>query len=563
MADSAPPQPRPRALLGRTAAAVGAPLAVVYGCLFASVAVARPLSDLGRPGYVLLQWAVSLALCLAPLAVWPFRTRRYAQIASSVLAVLALVNLVHVFEYSQLVTLGAIDAVASTSGREAGEFLRGRPASVVSALAASAVAGVLAVRLSGRVPPEAGVPRAARAAAAALGAAAVLTLAAYPMRLFPVSTVKNAVDYVGYQADFSRAQQARASHRFGATQTGAWDEPPVVVVVVGESLRRDQLGLYGYGRPTTPRLSALDGLVVFADAVTAAPVTQPSLAMMMTAATPHTHRDHAERSWLTLAREVGFETVWISNQDRTDGTATALLAGDADRVVYTSHDWSAAGQYDEDVLPALDRALAGRTGPLAVVVHLMGSHDDYAQRYPPAFDHFDPDSPRPAAHTALSDRQRRMVDYYDNSVRYTDWVVSEVVRRVEGTGAPAVGVFVSDHGENLYDTADRLRGHGVPGTTRHEVEVPLAVWTTPAFRRARPGVVRALERNRALPVTTADLFYGLADLVGAGWPGHRPDRSVFAPGYQPGPRPVLTPDLEVVAAEDLGARPALAAVAGR
>ena len=546
---SASGAPRPAVAL---AAAVVGPLAVVYVSLFVSGAILRPLSDNGTPAYVLLQFVVSAALCLGGLAVWPGRARAYALVAGGALTAGALLNLVHVFEYSQLVTVGAIDAVWSTSPREAGEFLVGRPRTTLLASALSVVAIVGVVWAGLRVPRGVGISRRVRVGAAALGVAGIVALAAYPMRLFPVSTVKNLVDYVGYRARFQEALAERAGASFGAVGR-EWKRAPVVVVVVGESTRRAQLGLYGYGRPTTPWLSAqADDVVVFSDAVTGAPVTQTAVALMMTAARPATVTDHAQPSWLVLAREAGFDTVWLSNQDRTDGTATALIADDAERVVYTSHDWSASGQYDHDLLPELDRALAERDGPLVVVMHLMGSHDDYALRYPDAFAVFDEASERPAAHDRLARRERQLVDHYDNSVRYTDWMLGQIFGRVQATGAPAVGLFVSDHGENLYDTPARMRGHGVPGTTVFEAEVPLVMWSSPTFRQLRPDVVAAARRNRDRPVSTADLFYTFADLVGAEWPGAEPDRSVVRLAFRPRTRYVVTPDAEVVAAESLG-----------
>ena len=535
--------------------AIAAPLVVVYASLYLSAAILRPLSDLGNLGYNVVRLAVSVALCLGPLAVWPFRARSYVVTVGLGLTVLALLNLVHVFEYSQLVTIGAIDAAFSTSGREAGEFLSGRPESTVLALLGSAVAVGVTGWAGLRVPRGTAISRRTRLTTAALGAVGASALIAFPMRLFPVSTVKNAVDYVGYRAQYEAAREARAAHAFGATSTGAWaDEEPIVVVIVGESMRRGQLGIYGYDRPTTPVLAGTDDLVLFTDAVSGASVTQPSVKMMMTGATPETVADHAERSWLTLAHEVGFETAWLSNQDWTDGTETALIAEDADRVVYTSHSWSASGQLDEDLLPELDRVLAERDGPLALVVHLMGSHDDYALRYPDRFVRFGPDAPRPASHAGLRADERRMIDYYDNTVAYTDWMLGQILGRLDATGAPAVAVFAADHGENLYDTPARLRGHGVPGTTAYEIEVPLLFWTSPGARDARPDLAETAARNRHRPLSTTDLFYSFADLVGADWPGARPERSVFADDFRPDRRRVALPTGEVVDAAAVATR---------
>jgi len=527
------------------AVAVLVPLVVVYAALLASSAIARPLSETGDALSDLRLLAVSAALCLAPLAVWPLRLRAYALVAGLGLAALAFFNLLHIVEYSELVTLGAIDAVVNTSGREAGEFLTGRLFGLELAALGTLVSVFGSVWAAGRIPAEARVSRQLRLIALALGVAAGAALAVAPMRLFPLSTVKNVADYVGYRARYRAAQEARQSHHFGATTAAAWTEPPVVVLVIGESLRRRELGLYGYRRDTTPLLKNLDSLIVYTDAVTTAPVTQAAVKMLMTGATPETAYDFAERSWVALAREVGYQTAWVSNQDRTEGTETVLVSEDAEDVVYTSHSYTASAQLDEDVLPEVDRVLGARRGPLALVVHLMGSHEDYSLRYPARFDRFR------GGDGSLGPAEQALVDAYDNSVAYTDWVVSEIVARVAATGAPAVVGFVSDHGENLFDGGGDLHGHGVLVPTDAEVEVPLLFWTSPAFRAERPTMDAALRANRQRPVSTGDLFDTFADLLGTDWRGARPERSLLGAAYRPEPRRLLTQAGEVVPIESV------------
>jgi arylsulfatase A-like enzyme len=63
--------------------------------------------------------------------------------------------------------------------------------------------------------------------------------------------------------------------------------PPLVILVSLDTLRADHLGLYGYGRPTSPVLDALAlESAVFDDASTPAPWTLPAHASMMTGLYP-------------------------------------------------------------------------------------------------------------------------------------------------------------------------------------------------------------------------------------------------------------------------------------
>ena len=71
--------------------------------------------------------------------------------------------------------------------------------------------------------------------------------------------------------------------------------PRNVVLVVVDTLRADHLGVYGYERPTSPRIDAFAADALrFADATSPAPWTLPSLATLMTSLYPSVHRATSE-----------------------------------------------------------------------------------------------------------------------------------------------------------------------------------------------------------------------------------------------------------------------------
>jgi len=123
----------------------------------------------------------------------------------------------------------------------------------------------------------------------------------------------------------SAAVPARDS---GATTATAESEPedsrpPRLVILISiDTLRADHLGLYGYERPTSPRLDALaaEG-VVFEDASSTAPWTLPAHASLLTGLYPKAHRVLKGQSGLpanvrTLASMLaarGYETAAVVN----------------------------------------------------------------------------------------------------------------------------------------------------------------------------------------------------------------------------------------------------------
>jgi len=103
----------------------------------------------------------------------------------------------------------------------------------------------------------------------------------------------------------------------------AQGRPPDILWIVWDTVRADRLSLYGYGRPTTPKLAAFArNARVFDDVVSAASTTVPSHASMFTGLLPSQHGADDQSRWLddrytTLAErlsEAGYQTyLWSSN----------------------------------------------------------------------------------------------------------------------------------------------------------------------------------------------------------------------------------------------------------
>lgn len=120
---------------------------------------------------------------------------------------------------------------------------------------------------------------------------------------------------------------------------------PNVLVVVMDTVRADRMSLYGYGKPTTPKIEAWarsKGLV-FERALAPGVWTLPSHASLFTALPVKTHGVNADHQWLDHAeltaaealRDVGYDTfAFIANPHLSSDTN--LLQG-FDRM---EHPWS-------------------------------------------------------------------------------------------------------------------------------------------------------------------------------------------------------------------------------
>ena len=103
------------------------------------------------------------------------------------------------------------------------------------------------------------------------------------------------------------------------------ETPPHVLILVMDTTRGDRCSLNGFGRETTPRLSALarEG-VVFRNAWSPAGWTGPAHASLFTGLRPESHgflrgvRDYLQRDALALAerfRDAGYRTACLSNNN--------------------------------------------------------------------------------------------------------------------------------------------------------------------------------------------------------------------------------------------------------
>jgi len=304
----------------------------------------------------------------------------------------------------------------------------------------------------------------------------------------------------------------------------------VHILVIGESVRRDSWSVYGYPRPTTPHLDSLKNEIFFLQhAVADANLTTWSVPILLTGMTPSQFSSGSTQAihgnLVDLAKEAGYATSWLSNQDSAISTSVGM---DPDRLIYPPEfRASLVGRHglDEGLLPGLHRELA-RTGHARFIgIHMIGSHWEYYRRYPPNFQHFgSPDGLNTLSIFTPGAIQTRVTDSYDNTVLYSDWFLGQVIESTRQLTVPATVTFFPDHGEDL-EQLDGTSGHGAPRYTQHAFEIPAFVWMNAAYRKAHPGKVAALQANISREIRTHDVFGTMADLMGISWPGAKPARS--------------------------------------
>jgi len=324
--------------------------------------------------------------------------------------------------------------------------------------------------------------------------------------------------------------------RFGARQANTDRMPQLVVMVIGESSRYDRWGLNGYQRDTTPLLKQETNLVSLSNVITAVSATRLSVPVLVSRkpARQSLKAGFAEKSFLSAFREAGFKTWWLSNQMSFGqfDTPVSVFAKEADVTQFLNlGGFTNDSSHDEILLAPLRAAVSDPAQKKLVVLHTLGNHWNYSHRHPREFDMWRP-SLYGIANPAYSDRsiKEQMNNSYDNSILYTDWFLSEVIGTLKASKQLAAMMYVSDHGQTLYDGSCPLAFHG--HNTQFEFHVPALVWYSDMYRITHPAKVNQLVRNKRARLATENIFHSLLDLADIRYNGEQLEWSFLSPAFK-------------------------------
>ncbi|HAV8230048.1 TPA: phosphoethanolamine transferase [Escherichia coli] len=246
------------------------------------------------------------------------------------------------------------------------------------------------------------------------------------------------------------------------------------VLIVGESVRVDNMSLYGYTRSTTPQVEAQRKQIkLFNQAISGAPYTALSVPLSLTADSVLSHDIHNyPDNIINMANQAGFQTFWLSSQSafRQNGTAVTSIAMRAMETVYVRG-------FDELLLPHLSQALQQNTQQKKLIVlHLNGSHEPACSAYPQSSAVFQPQDDQDVC--------------YDNSIHYTDSLLGQVFELLKDRRASVM--YFADHGLERDPTKKNVYFHGGREASQQAYHVPMFIWYSPVLG---DGVDRTTENN--------------------------------------------------------------------
>ena len=281
------------------------------------------------------------------------------------------------------------------------------------------------------------------------------------------------------------------------------------VLILSESITSLNLGVCGYPRNTTPELAKhLNELQVFCQAYSPYSSTINSLKANLTDSSILHPNEEPHESLLSYAKAAGFRIYWLSNQD--DSYISSLFGSLADHTIYhNKRSGRSSSALDEELLPYYLKALNDSYPKKLIILHFIGAHPNYANRYPEQFEQFKEGNGDAVEH----DLEQRNIglwvqlkrNEYDNAILYQDALITQFLTALKqhvATGQRSF-TYISDHGNEDGHEID-YAGHSP--NTKAGYQVPVILWSN-------DGKPRQMGVNSSKILDTADLDTNLMHLM--------------------------------------------------
>ena len=320
---------------------------------------------------------------------------------------------------------------------------------------------------------------------------------------------------------------------------------PYIVFILGESTNRNHMSLYSYRLPTNPLLSKRlnEGLYVFNDVISPQGYTITAMKKLF-----NFYNYESKGEWysyhniFSILKKAGYNTTWISNQGTyslanpnhrgmTPATNFPRLCN-VIRFVNILEETVEKSFPDEVLLPIIDEELKNVHEKNFYLIQISGTHLDYKNRYTSEFQKFNSKDEFGGGND-LTDGQRQIVAEYDNSVLYNDFIIDEIIKRFEDKNA--IIIYISDHGECLYEYAYNSAGHKNGNMLGHGdilvhpsvIEIPMIIWTSKNFQATYPELNKRISGSVNRPYMTDDIIHTMLDITGIETEDYEPSRSII------------------------------------
>lgn len=317
-----------------------------------------------------------------------------------------------------------------------------------------------------------------------------------------------------------------------------------VVLVIGESYIKSHAALYGYALQTTPNMcqEIEDGnLFAFRDVISPFNSTSNTMKNMLCC-----NSISEGESWFgsayfpALFADAGYKVMFWDNQKDWNAQMsfsfalnTFLYNENMNRLYAAVNDVSY--EYDDELVHSFFARNPETAGNQLVLFHLLGQHSDADCRYPAReeFMQFTADSIK-RNDSYLDAHRKTKIANYDNATYYNDYVIKHIMDHYRSRNA--VMLYLSDHGEEIYDYRDsegrRRETAFNRNLLKYQYDIPFLLWCSPVYQQLHPGITDTITQALDRPFMIDNVCQVLFHLGGISGDYYIPQRDLLSSKYR-------------------------------
>lgn len=315
-----------------------------------------------------------------------------------------------------------------------------------------------------------------------------------------------------YGEEIKRFKQVQEKRKVGKIKFSATKKAQgeTYIILIGESLHKKHMGIYGYLRDTTPLLSKMNKngeLVVFTNTYSNHHLTVPVLELSLTEANQYNKKNYYDSvSIIELLKKADIETYWLTNQTIYGAwdNMVSVIASSSDSLVALNKSTGKqikTQKYDGALIDEVKKVLAQKTDKNRVIfVHLMGNHTNYGSRYPKEYSIYKEKLRQGEFGSRVS--KNNSLDPYDNSIVYNDYVVSSILKELQKEKGANGFIYMSDHADDI----DAELAHMMGFFTYEMIQIPMLGWFSEEYKKEYNNKYDTLLNNRD-KLYSNDMFY--------------------------------------------------------
>lgn len=318
------------------------------------------------------------------------------------------------------------------------------------------------------------------------------------------------------------------------------NDSTIVILVVGESYSKSHSNLYGYSHATNPRLKKelLKGnLFVFNDVLSPNMHTLEALRnIFSTNSVGYGEKWYDHPFFPAIFHQAGYQVLFWDNQDDSqakypfDFTLNAYLHGPVISELSYDAQHPFVSLYDGELVDNFSKYWADHHDGMhhLVMFHLQGQHLRAEDRYPQVaeFQKITVDSVN-RTETWMTDDKKLEIAHYDNCTLYNDSVITQIISIFRNQSS--VLVYLSDHGENVYDIGDCV---GRLSDTPYFYEIPFVIWCSDEYKKQHGDIIKSILNSVDKPLMSDNLCHLLMRLGGVESVYYHENRDILSPQYQ-------------------------------